>query len=193
MPGATPFWGWPYPLPGEVLERQQLQDLAEAMSFSLAQVDPDRLAALQRPRGLLGSSGSNVFTVGATSYMSWNVDHLDYWFGGGRAITATQGPTLTTGLYLFTFSGQVTATSAALNTYTRTDVEFEVGGVRKTRRTLSPSQQAWRITAPVRVNGSQQVKVRVLAAGSTAGSTVTVARNRDEASPRLSWVRMTPN
>lgn len=193
MPGATPYQAWPYPLPGEVLVRQSLQDLSEAMHFSLAAYNPDRLAVLQRPRGLIGSSTANVFTVGATGYMSWNLDHLDYWFGGGRAITSTQGPTLTTGLYLFTYSGTVTATSAALSTYTRFDVEFEVGGTRRTRRTLSASQGAWRITAPVRVSGTQQVKVRVLVAGSTGGSTVTIGRSYDESTPRLSWVRMTPN
>jgi hypothetical protein len=191
MPGATPYQAWPYPLPGEVLTRQSLQDLSEAMAFSLAAYDPDRLAVMQRPAGILGSTLNNVFTNGAASYMSWNVNHLDYWFGGGRAITSTQGPTLTTGLYLFTFSGNITATSGG--TYTRIDVEFEVGGVRRCRRTLFPvGGGTWRITAPCRVSGSQQVRVRILTAG-LAAATITIGRSYDESTPRLSWVRMTPN
>ena len=194
MPGASPTELWPYPLPSEVLTRQKLVDLADAMHISLATVNVDRLAELQRPRGLLRASTSNVFTVGTTGYMSFNVDSLDAWQAGGRAITATQGPTLAQGLYYVTFFGLITAFSATTSTYTRLDVEFEIGGVRRLRRTLTlPGQTSLRISAPIRVVGSQQVRVRVLAAGSTASSTVTIGQNLDEASPRLSWSRVAAN
>jgi hypothetical protein len=192
MPGTTPLEGWTYPLPGEVLTRQKLQDLADAMHFSLAAVNTDRLAVLQRARGLIGATASNVFTVGAIGYMSFTVDHLDNWFNGGRAITSTQGPTLPTGLYMFSFTGQCTAQSASLATYTRVDVEFERGGTRLARRTFSASQLSWRISAPVRIpaGAPQQVKVRIAPAGSVGGSTMTVGRSNVESSPRLSWVQV---
>jgi hypothetical protein len=194
MPGATSFAGWGYPLPGETVTRQKLQDLADSMHFSLAAYNTDRLSVIQRTRGLIGSTANNVFTVGTVGYMSFNVDHLDNWFNGGRAITATQGPTLAAGFYFVTFYGQITALSAAPGVYTRIDVEIEVAGVRKIRRTLGfglqQGQQSLRISGPVRLNTSGQVRIRVLGASSTSGATITVGRNNDESSPRLSWVKM---
>lgn len=189
MPTSTPLQGWPYPLPSEVFTRQDIQDLAEAMHFSLAAVNTSRLAVLQRTRGLLGNAGSQTFTNGVTGYMAWTVDHLDNWSGGGRAITSTQGPTLPTGLYLFSFSAMVTSN---FNAYSRLDVGFERGGTQLSRRTFIQGQQAMRITAPVRVpaGSPQQVKVRMNLIGPTSGSTVTLARVNTEAVPRLAWVQI---
>lgn len=189
MPGATPVFGWPYPLPGEVFKRQAIVDLAEALDFTLTSIDPSRLASLRRTRGLVGNAGSQVFTNGSTGYMAWTVDHLASWSAGGAAITSTQGPTLPTGLYLFTFSAIVSAVSAA---YQRLDVGFERGGTQLSRRTFIQAQTALRISAPVRVpaGAAQQVKVRMNLIGATAGSTATITRNNDEASPRLSWVQL---
>lgn len=189
MVAATPLQAWPYPLPSEVFTRQAIQDLTEAMHFSLSAVNTSRLAVLQRTRGLVGNAGSQSFTNGATGYMAWTIDHLDNWGGGGRAITSTQGPTLPTGLYLFAFSAMVTGVSAA---YQRLDVGFERGGTQLSRRTFLQAQAALRITAPVRVpaGSPQQVKVRMNLIGTTGGSTVTIARSNVEASPRLSWVQI---
>lgn len=188
MPGATPNEAWPYPLPSEVLVRQSLQDLAEAQHFSLAAVNVDRLAAVQRTRGIIGNSGSNVFTNNVTSYMNFNIDHLDNWFNGGRAITSTQGPTLNKGLYICTFLGELTSFNSAVSNYQRLELEFELAGNRLTRRTLLWNEVFWRISSPIWVpaNG-QQLKVRVTVTG-TAGQTVTVGRDNDESAPRFSWV-----
>jgi hypothetical protein len=189
MVAATPLQGWPYPLPSEVFTRQAIQDLAEAMHFSLSAVNPSRLAVLERTRGLLGNAGTQNFTNGSTGYMAFTIDHLDNWGGGGRAITSTQGPTLPTGLYLFAFSATITALSAA---YNRLDVGFERGGTQLSRRTFIQAQSALRITAPVRVpaGSPQQVKVRMNLSGATGGSTITIARNNTESSPRLTWVQI---
>lgn len=190
MAGLTQNQLWPYPLPGEVMTRQHIQDLAEAMTASMTMTDVERVAALQRPRGVLGHSGNQSFTVATTAYMSWNTDHLDAWYLGGRAVTSTQGPTPPAGLYMFTFYGQISATSAAIGTYSRWDIDFEVGGTRRAKRSLAPAQMALRLSAPIRVNGSQQVRVRIGATGSTGGSTISINRNLDEASPRLAWTKI---
>ena len=193
MPGSTDALSLPYPLPDELLRRQNIQDLAEACAFVLDSANVDRLAALQRPRGVLGSVAANSFTSDAVGYMSWNIDHLDYWFGGGRAITATQGPTLPTGLYLFQFNAVRTAMSAAETSYAWTTAEFERGGSTRTvRRTFTPGQRAIRLTAPVRIpsGAAQQVRMRILVNGTVGGSTMAFGRDWAEASPRLSWVQL---
>ena len=78
MPGATVSQAWPYPLPGEIVTRQKLQDLADDMHFSLGATNTSRLAVVQRTRGLLGSSGAGTtLSNGSTGYLNWNVDHLD--------------------------------------------------------------------------------------------------------------------
>jgi hypothetical protein len=169
--------------------RQSIEDLANDMHFSLVTADVDRLAVLQRARGLVGYTGTEVFTNAAPAYMQWNVDHLDNWFNGGRAFTVNEGPTLPTGLYLFTVWANVTSSSAA---YTRIDVGFERGGTLLARRNLSFNQKAVRLSAPVRVpaGAPQQVKVRIAMTGPTGGSTVTFTRTNAEGSPRLSWVQI---
>lgn len=189
MPGATPVQAWGYPLPPEFLYRQSLEDLATDMHFSLATANVDRLSVLERTRGLVGYTGTEAFTNGTPAYLQWNVDHLDNWFNGGRAFTVNEGPTLNTGLYLFTVWAHVTSWSA---TYSRLDVDFERGGTRLSRRTLSFDQKMVRLSAPVRVpvGAPQQVKVRIAMTGSTGGSTVTFTRTNAQSSPRLSWVRI---
>lgn len=204
MPGATPNEAWPYPLPGEVMTRQKMQDLADAMHFSLGATNTSRLSTVQRTRGMLGSTGAGTTITNDAAtpgYLNWNVDHLDNWFNGGRAITSTQGPTLNKGLYMCSFYHYQTVYSAALSNYTRFDVEFEVFGPgplvplsgRVLRRTFGQGAAAWSLTGPVRIGANgQQLKVRILGVG-TAGQTFTVARNNDEASPRLSWVLVSPD
>lgn len=187
MPGQTDYLGIPYPLPGEVFTRQHIEDLAEDLHFYTGANHDARDVVTERIRGMLGHSGNNVFTNGAVGYMSWNVDHLAGWSTGGAAIASTQGPTLSQGLYLFTFIGQVTSWSAV---YSKTHVEFERGGTRVARRTLSFSQRSWRISAPVRVpaGAPQQVRARIQPDGPTPGSTFTIARTFAEATPRMAWV-----
>lgn len=189
MPGATAELGLPYPLPSEVLQRQQIVDLADACHFVLAANNVGRLAALQRTRGMLGSTAANSFVSDAVGYMSWNIDHLDYWSGGGRAITSTQGPTLSTGLYLFTFNATRSAMSAVESSYPWITVEFERGGVRTVRRTFTPGQRSLRLSAPVRIpsGAGQLVRVRILVNGTVGGSTMAFGRNNDDAAPRLAW------
>lgn len=183
----TDTQGWPYPLPGEVMKRQAIEDLADAMTFSLTATDVGRLAALRRTRGMLGHSGSQNFTNGSAGFMNWNVDHLAGWGSGGAAITSTQGPTLPTGLYLFSVAMMITAWSA---TYSK--VELVLDGFDPGRRSVSFEQKTLRMTVPVRIPAGPalQVKVRVGMAGSTGGSTITIARSNTEASPRLSWVQL---
>jgi hypothetical protein len=190
MPGGTDVYSFPYPLPGEVFERQHIQDLAEAAHFTLAAMETDRLATLERPCGMLGSTLANTFTSDATGYMSWNIDHLDRWWYGGRSITSTQGPTLPTGLYMFTFHALRSAISAAESSYAWVAVEFEWGsGNRTVRRTHTPGQYAIRLAAPVRIpaGAAQQVRVRILVNGTVAASTMSFARNLSESAPRLGW------
>ncbi len=187
MPGTTDTQGWGYPLPGEVFKRQAIEDMADDMTFSLGAVNVGRLAALERTRGLLGNSGTQSFTNGTPGFIAWNVDHLDNWSAGGQAITSTQGPTLPTGLYLFSVTALITSWSA---TYSRVEVTFD--GFNPGRRTLSFEQKTMRLTAPVRIPAGSpvQVRVRVSMTGSTGGSTISVLRGNDEAQPRLSWVQL---
>jgi hypothetical protein len=193
MPGGTDYFAFPYPLPGEVFQRQHIQDLAEAFDFELSAADTDRLAALERRHGMLGSVAANTFTSDVVSYFSWNIDHLDRWWYGGRAITATQGPTLPTGLYMFTFNALRSAISAAESSYAWVTAEFEVGaGIRGPRRTFTPGQQAIRLSAPVRIpaGADQQVRVRMFVNGTVGASTMSFARNLSESAPRLGWTQI---
>jgi hypothetical protein len=190
MPGGTPVFSLPYPLPSEVFQRQHVQDLAEACDFVLSAMDTDRQGALLRPSGMLGSVAANTFTSDVVGYMSWNIDHLDRWWYGGRSITATQGPTLPTGLYMFTFNALRSAISAAESSYVWISAEFEVGsGNRTIRRTHRPEQTPIRIAAPIRipVGSPQQVRVRIQVNGTVGASTMSFARNLSESAPRLSW------
>lgn len=194
MPGGTEYLSLPYPLPGEVFQRQHIEDLADALDFVLSANNVGRVAALQRTKGVLGSTAANVFVSDTPGYMSWNVDHLDNWSNGGRAITATQGPTLATGLYLFCFSAVRTAISGIESAYPWTTADFERGGgIRYSRRTFNPGQRLLRLSAPVRIpaGAAQQVRVRVQVNGNVVGSTMTYGRDLSEAAPRLSWVQLT--
>ena len=117
------------------------------------------------------------------------------------SITSTQGPTLNKGLYFCTFYHYQSVYGSALSNYTRFDVEFELSGPgpltpvsgRVIRRTFGQGSAAWSLSAPVRVATSgQQLRVRILGTG-TAAATFTIARNNDEAAPRLSWVLVSPD
>ncbi len=189
MPGSTAELSLPYPLPSEVLARQNIVDLADACDFVLSSNDVGRTAALQRTKGLLGSTAANTFTSDSVGYMSWNVDHLDYWSGGGRAITAIQGPTLPTGLYMFTFNATRSAISAAESSYYWVTAQFERAGQGFGLRTFTAAQKSLRISAPVRINAgaAQLIRVRILVNGTVGASTMSFARSNDDAAPRLSW------
>lgn len=195
MPGGTPIFSLPYPLPSEVFQRQHIQDLAEATDFVLSSTDVDRVESLQRPRGMLGTTLPHVLGVNTLHYMGWNIDSLDDWWTGGAPITTTQGPTLPTGLYLFTFHAVITAFSHPEASYFWMDAEFEVGGARTLRRTHTMglnSSRVMRLSGPVRVppGSPQQVKMRVYINGTTGGSSLSFGRNLFESSPRFGWTQV---
>jgi hypothetical protein len=181
------------------MTRQKIVDLADAMHFSLSATNTSRLAAVQRTRGLLGSTGAGTtITNDAVTfgYIQWNVDHLDNWFNGGRAITATSGPTLNKGLYLVSFYNHQTVFSNPITDYDRFDVTFEIGSGLANfplRRTFGQGAQAWSLTGVARVP-SNGLQLRVRARGSgAAGATFTIQRNNAEASPRLAWTLLSPD
>jgi hypothetical protein len=146
--------------------------------------DASRVAALRRVSGILGVTASAGTFGTSGGYMTWNVDHLANFAGGGAVVASRQGPTLGTGLYRVDLRARLTDSIGL------TSVLFEVergGFVVARRRTNSASQPDARISIPVVVapGAPQLVRVKVTATGPSA--TVTYGRSAQEATPRLAW------